>query len=166
MAIQILGELQRDRPSTWALVYLLYNCTPLFLRPLGPRAAWNTDLAWLACWASGRRGLGKVTPRGSEAARIEGGILTSGLICGSRTPHRNPPLAARSRCMVQTPLPGEARSKTTVEKRRMWRRKDEEDNGGREGTIGHFQGLWHHTGPLGCNPDGCLTGKCLALHFT
>lgn len=45
MEISILGGLQRDKQSMWALAYLVYNYPPPFLHPLGPRATWNSDLA-------------------------------------------------------------------------------------------------------------------------
>lgn len=114
----------------------------------------------------GRRGLGKLAPRGDGGrGRMEGGRLSSGLTCGPGAPPWNPPLAARSRCVVQTPLPGEERRKTTLRRKGRCSGKDGGDKGGRAQTIGHFQGLWPHAGPLGRSLDGRLTGKRLPFYF-
>lgn len=46
----------------------------------------------------------KLAPRGGGGrGRMEGGRLSSGLTCGPGAPPWIPPLAARSRCVVQTP---------------------------------------------------------------
>lgn len=166
MATQILGGFQRDRRSTWGL-----GLPALLLSSSFPPSPWPPGCmahryGLIGLLGMGRRGLGKLAPRGGGGiGRMEGGRLSSGLTCGPGAPPWNPPLVARSRCVVQTPLPGEETRKTTVRRKGRCSGKDGGDKGGRAKTIGHFQGLWPHAGPLGCSLDGRLTGKHLPFYF-
>lgn len=104
MVTQILGGFQRDRRSTWGLGL------PASLLPSShPPSSWSPGC--MACrygliglLGTGGGGLVKVAPRGGGGrGRMEGGRLSSGLTCGPGAPPWIPPLAARSRCVVQTP---------------------------------------------------------------
>lgn len=149
MATQILRGFQRDRRSI----------------PLAPRL--HGTQIWLD-WPAGHgeeEGWGSWHPGEVEREAKWRGVDWAQASPVAPAPPWNPPLAARSRCMVQTPLPGEEKRKTTVKREGRCSEKDGGDKRGRARTIGHFQGLWPHAGPLGCSLDGRLTGKHLPFYF-
>lgn len=86
------------RPACTAITLLPYSV------PMVPRL--HGTQIWLD-WPAGHGqggGLVKLAPRGGGGrGRMEGGRLSSGLTCGPGAPPWIPPLAARSRCVVQTP---------------------------------------------------------------
>lgn len=105
MATQILGGFQRDRRFTWGLdlpVPRLPSSLPL--SPWSPGCmAHRYGLIGLL-GTEGGGALVKLAPKGGGGrSRLEGGRLSSGLTCGPGAPPWIPPLAARSRCVVQTP---------------------------------------------------------------
>lgn len=125
-ATQILGGFQRDRRFTWGL-----DLTDLILAsslPMSPRSpgCMVHRYGLIGLLGTERRpGLAEV---GTQESWIErrvdvGGRLSSGLTCGPGAPPWIPPLAVRSRCVVQTPpIRGEDEENNSVVGREAWRR--------------------------------------------